>query len=52
LNGADLSLFLGLPIAGGLYWWFARTIDVDAEARLARREIEELERAAEAHAAI
>jgi purine-cytosine permease-like protein len=52
LNGADLSLFLGLPIAGGLYWWFARTIDVDAEARIAQREIEELERAAEAHAAI
>jgi purine-cytosine permease-like protein len=52
LNGADLSLFLGLPIAGGLYYWFARTIDVDAEARLAQREIEELERAAEAHAAI
>jgi purine-cytosine permease-like protein len=52
LNGADLSLFLGLPIAGGLYWWFARTIDVDSEARLARREIEELERAAEAHVAI
>jgi nucleobase:cation symporter-1, NCS1 family len=52
MNGADLSLFLGLPIAGGLYYWFARTIDVDAEARLARQEIEELERAAEAHAAI
>jgi purine-cytosine permease-like protein len=52
LNNADLSLFLGLPIAGGLYYWFARTIDVDAEARLAKREIEELERAAEAHAAI
>jgi nucleobase:cation symporter-1, NCS1 family len=52
MDGADLSLFLGLPIAGGLYWWFARTIDVRAEARLAEREIEELERAATAHAAI
>jgi NCS1 nucleoside transporter family len=52
LNGADLSLFLGLPVAGGLYWWFSRSIDVDAEARLAQREVEELERAAEAHAAI
>src|SRR4051794_1291670 len=52
MNGADLSLFLGLPIAGGLYWWFARTIDVDGESRLAQREIDELERAAEAHAAI
>ena len=52
MNGADLSLFLGLPVAGGLYWWFARTIDVRAEAKLAEREIEELERAAAAHAAI
>jgi nucleobase:cation symporter-1, NCS1 family len=50
MNGADLSLFLGLPVAGGLYWWLARTIDVDAEAELAEREVEELERAAAAHA--
>jgi nucleobase:cation symporter-1, NCS1 family len=52
MDKADLSLFIGLPVAGGLYWWFARTIDVRAEARLAEREIEELERAAAAHAAI
>src|SRR4051794_32302187 len=50
LDGADLSLFLGLPIAGGLYYWFARTIDVRSEAALAEREIDELERAAAAHA--
>jgi nucleobase:cation symporter-1, NCS1 family len=50
MNGADLSLFLGLPVAGGLYWWLARTIDVRAEAQLAEREVEELERAAAAHA--
>jgi NCS1 nucleoside transporter family len=50
LDGADLSLFLGLPIAGGLYWWLARTIDVASEARLAEREVDELERAAAAHA--
>jgi nucleobase:cation symporter-1, NCS1 family len=31
---------------------FARSIDLDGEARLARQEIEELERAATAHAAI
>jgi nucleobase:cation symporter-1, NCS1 family len=49
-DGADLSLFLGLPVAGGLYWWLARTIDVRAEARLAEREVQELERAAAAHA--
>jgi nucleobase:cation symporter-1, NCS1 family len=49
MNGADLSLFLGLPIAGGLYLLLARSIDVAAEARLADREVEELERAAAAH---
>jgi purine-cytosine permease-like protein len=52
MNGADLSLFLGLPIAGGLYWWFARTIDVESEARLAERELEQLEQAAAAHATV
>jgi NCS1 family nucleobase:cation symporter-1 len=50
MDGADLSLFLGLPVAGGLYWWLARSLDVGAEARLAEREVEELERAAAAHA--
>jgi nucleobase:cation symporter-1, NCS1 family len=50
LNGADLSLFVGLPVAGILYWVFARSIDVDAEARLAAEEERELEEAATAHA--
>src|SRR3954466_7631521 len=50
MDGADLSLFLGLPVAGGLYWWLARSIDVGAEARLAEREVDQLERAAAAHA--
>src|SRR3954449_3209994 len=50
LGGADISFFIGLPIAGGLYYWFARTIDVRSEAALAEREIDELERAAAAHA--
>src|SRR5215216_3796630 len=49
MDGADLSLFLGLPIAGGLYFWLARSIDVAAETRLAEREAEDLERAAAAH---
>jgi nucleobase:cation symporter-1, NCS1 family len=49
MDGADLSLFLGLPIAGGLYYWLGRSIDVAAEARLAEREAEDLERAAAAH---
>ena len=50
MDGADLSLFVGLPIAGGLYYLFARSIDVAAETRLAEREAEELERAAREHA--
>jgi nucleobase:cation symporter-1, NCS1 family len=49
LNGADLSLFIGLPIAGGLYYLFARSIDVDSEARLAEQEAEALEAAAAQH---
>ena len=50
MDGADLSLFVGLPVAGGLYLLFARTIDVDAERRLAEREAEELEEMASEHA--
>jgi NCS1 nucleoside transporter family len=50
MDGADLSLFLGLPVAGGLYLIFARSIDVPAEARLAEQEVRELEAAASAHA--
>jgi purine-cytosine permease-like protein len=43
LGGADISLFVGLPISGALYWWLARTIDVDAEIAIARRESGQLE---------
>ena len=50
MNGADLSLFVGLPIAGGLYWGLARSIDVRAEVRVAEREAAELERRAAEHA--
>src|SRR3954449_805572 len=50
MDGADLSLFVGLPIAGGLYLLFARSIDVEAERRLAEREAEELEEMAREHA--
>jgi NCS1 nucleoside transporter family len=49
IDGADLSLFVGLPLAGGLYYLLARSIDVDAEARLAEREAEALEAAAGEH---
>lgn len=31
LDGADVSFFVGLPVAGLLYWFLARSIDLDAE---------------------
>jgi purine-cytosine permease-like protein len=48
-NGADFSLFVGLPVAGILYWVLCRNIDVDAEARLADEQADALEREAVAH---
>ncbi|QHC32502.1 purine-cytosine permease family protein [Streptomyces sp. HF10] len=49
LGGADISLFIGLPASALLYLWLTRSLDVEAEARLARAEAAELERAASAH---
>jgi purine-cytosine permease-like protein len=49
LDGADLSLFVGLPVSAVLYYVLARSIDVEAETRLAASEAEELERAATGH---
>jgi nucleobase:cation symporter-1, NCS1 family len=46
MNGADISLFIGLPVAGGLYFWFARSIDVEAETAIALEEDKELEQMA------
>jgi NCS1 nucleoside transporter family len=43
LDGADISLFIGLPVSGLLYWWLARTIDLDAEIALAAAEAKEVE---------
>ncbi|HKN98604.1 MAG TPA: cytosine permease [Pseudonocardiaceae bacterium] len=43
LHGADLSFFVGLLVAGGLYWLFSRSIDLDAEISLAQAEDSELE---------
>jgi nucleobase:cation symporter-1, NCS1 family len=48
-HGADYSLFVGLPVAGGLYWLLCRSIDVDAERRLAEEQADILEREALAH---
>jgi nucleobase:cation symporter-1, NCS1 family len=52
LGGADLSLFIGLPVAGGLYWLLARTIDVEREIRVAQEEAAEVEEAARHHEAL
>ncbi|OOP63270.1 cytosine permease [Arthrobacter sp. SRS-W-1-2016] len=49
LDGADISLFIGLPVSAGLYWLMTRRIDVDAETRLATAEAEEVEAAAHEH---
>ncbi|MGW3108412.1 purine-cytosine permease family protein [Streptomyces sp. NPDC001100] len=49
MDGADLSLFVGLPVAGLLYWWLSRSIDVAAEIRVAEAEAEMLEQAAHEH---
>jgi purine-cytosine permease-like protein len=50
LGGADISFFIGLPVAGILYYVFTRSVDVAAETRVAEAEAVELERAAEQHA--
>jgi purine-cytosine permease-like protein len=49
MDGADISFFIGLPVAGILYYVLARTIDVDAERQLADEEAAALEQAAEEH---
>jgi purine-cytosine permease-like protein len=49
LSNADISFFVGLPIAAGLYYLFSRSIDVAAETRVAEAEAAELERAAAQH---
>jgi NCS1 nucleoside transporter family len=49
LDGADISLFIGLPVAAVLYYVFCRSIDVAAETRVAEEEQAELETAAAHH---
>jgi NCS1 family nucleobase:cation symporter-1 len=49
LGNADISFFVGLPIAAGLYYLFSRSIDVAAETRVAGAEAAELEAAAVQH---
>jgi nucleobase:cation symporter-1, NCS1 family len=49
LGGADISFFIGLPVAGVLYYIFTRSVDVEAETRVAEAEAADLERAAGQH---
>lgn len=49
LGGADISLFVGLPVSALPYWWLTRSVDVAAETRIAEAEAEALERAAHEH---
>lgn len=49
LGGADISMFVGLPVAGILYWILAKSIDVEGETRIAQAEATELERLAREH---
>jgi nucleobase:cation symporter-1, NCS1 family len=49
LDGADISMFVGLPVAGILYWVLAKSVDVEGETRIAQAEAAELERLAHAH---
>ena len=51
LGGGDLSPFIGFPVAAIVYYLLTRDIDVEAEARLAARQLEELEREAAPEAA-
>ena len=46
---ADLSMFVGLPVSGILYLVLARSIDVEAETRIAQSEAERVERFAREH---
>ncbi|MGI8993432.1 MAG: purine-cytosine permease family protein [Nocardioidaceae bacterium] len=49
LKGADISLFIGLPVAGILYLVLAKSIDVAGETEIAEAESRELEKAAMEH---
>lgn len=46
LGGADISFFVGLPVAGLLYYALSRSVDVAAETRIAEAEAAALNRPA------
>ncbi len=50
VDGADFSLFIGLPISGILYYVMSRNVDLEAESEVAEREQAVLEQEAARHA--
>ena len=50
LSGADISIFIGLPVAGILYYVFSRSVDIGREREVAARSDVNLEQLATAHA--
>jgi hypothetical protein len=49
LNHGDISMFIGLPVAGVLYYFLGQSIDVASETRIAKEEAKELEDLARQH---
>ncbi len=49
LNGGDISMFIGLPVAGVLYYVLAKSVDVSGETKIAEAEVKELEKVAMEH---
>jgi hypothetical protein len=43
LGGADISPFVGFPVAAILYWVFCRDLDVAAEKRVAEEQMHEVD---------
>lgn len=50
MEGADISLFVGLPVSAAIYWFLCRDIDLREERRLADVEAQELEQLGEEQA--
>jgi NCS1 family nucleobase:cation symporter-1 len=48
LDGADIAVFVGLPVSAIAYWILTRNLDMTEEQRLAAAEASELEAAGEA----
>ena len=45
MGGVDISLFIGLPVSGVLYWVFGRSVDLEAEIVIEQAEAQQLQTA-------